>query len=291
MKRYLIILVTLFALACEDTEKVDQLQKQVDSLKSVTSVDQTVMNEYLKAFNDIQANLDKIKEQENILAVKTEGDLELDENSVESINNDILAMYELIKKDKQRLSLLENKLRKSHSGNKELKRAIASLKNKVSEKDLMIENLTSELEKKNVDLSELNTKIQEMDSTLASISYSNLSKDSTINEQDEQLNTAYYIIASKKVLKDKGILKSDGGFIGIGSNTKIKLKENEFTQFDLREQSEFNLKNSRKVQIFTDHPEDSYELVKNSDGKYEKLLVKDTEKFWKMTKYLVVSLK
>ena len=129
MKPYLILLlIPIFLFSCGETKEEIRLKKQVDSLMSITSEDQVAINEYLKAFNEIQENLNEIKEKEKIITTKTVGDVELEEADVESINNDILAIYEMMQENKKKLAYLRNKLNKSNSKNVELQRTIKLLK-------------------------------------------------------------------------------------------------------------------------------------------------------------------
>ncbi|MCD4794127.1 MAG: hypothetical protein K8R54_12890 [Bacteroidales bacterium] len=291
MKHYLFLLLIPLMFACGESKEEIRLKSQVDSLMSITSEDQVTMNEYLKSFNEIQMNLNEIKEKENIITTQTVGDVELEDTDVEAINNDILAIYELMQENKKKLAYLRNKLDKSNSKNKELRTTIKLLNNSIVQKDIELTDLRSQLVQKNIDITELNLKIAAMDSSLAEMSFESVVKDSLITDQDVKLHTAFYIIDTKKNLKNKGILKSDGGFIGIGSNTKVKMKESEFTEVDIRETMEFSLNETKKVQLITDHPEGSYKFEQSADGKYIKLKVINADDFWKMSKYLVISVK
>ena len=291
MKHYLFLLLIPFFFACGESKEEIRLKKQVDSLTSITSEDQVIMSEYLKAFNEIQLNLNEIKEKENIITTLTTGDVELEETDVEAINNDILAIYELMQENKKKLAYLRNKLDRSNSKNNELKTSIKLLNNSIAQKDVELTDLRSQLEEKNIDITELNERIAEMDKSLAEMSFDNVTKDSVITDQDVKLHTAFYIIDTKKKLKEKGILESDGGFIGIGSNTKVKMVESEFTEIDIREIMEFSLDKIKKIQLITNHPDGSYEFEKSSGGEYIKLKVINADDFWKMSKYLVISVK
>jgi len=291
MKKFLVLLFIPFLFSCGESEKEIQLKKQVDSLLSITSEDEASINEYLKAFNEIQMNLNEIKEKENIITTRTVGDVELEDTDVEAITNDILAIYELMQENKKKLGYLRNKLDKSNSKNKELRTTIKLLNDNIVQKDLELSDMRMKLAQKDIDISELNFKIAEMDSVMANITYENIQKDSVITTQEDKIHTAFYIIDSKKSLKDKGILESDGGFIGIGSNKKVKLNDREFTEIDIREVLEFSLNNAKKVQLITDHPEGSYDLIQDNKGKYKKIVISDADEFWKMSKYLVVTVK
>ncbi|NPA68584.1 MAG: hypothetical protein GXO50_08250 [Chlorobi bacterium] len=291
MKKYLVLLLIPLFFACGKSKEEIRLEREVDSLKRITSQDSESINEYLRVFNEIQQNINEIKQKENIITTKTTGDNELEETDVEAINNDILAIYEMMQENKKKLSYLRRKLAKSNNKNSELKKTIALLNENIARKDVEMADLRAQLQQKNIDISGLNAKLDSLNKSYNELSLENESKDVIIESQDAQINTAYYIIDSKKNLKEKGILESDGGFIGIGSNTKVKLNESEFKQIDIREVTSFDLNDAKKVQLITDHPEGSYELLKNDKGRYSELSVTNPEEFWKMSKYLVISVK
>jgi len=291
MKKYLLLLLIPLFFACGKSKEEIRLEKMVDSLQGITSEDQTAMNEYLKAFNEIQENINAIKEKENIITTKTVGDNELEDTDIEAINNDILAIYEMMQENKKKLAYLRTKLKKTNSKNIELKKTIELLNENIAQKDIEMADLRLQLQKKNIDISNLNQKIDSLNKDFNELTLENESKDVIIESQETQMNTAFFIVDTKKNLKDKGILESDGGFIGIGSNTKVKLKESEFKQIDIREVTEFPLNEAKKVQLITDHPENSYRFDKTSSKKFDKLVITNPEEFWKMSKYLVISIK
>jgi len=291
MKKYLILLLIPLFFACGKSKEEIRLEKQVDSLKSITSEDQESITSYLKTFNEIQENINTIKEKENIITTKTVGDNELEDTDVEAINNDILAIYEMMQENKKKLLYLRSRLNKSNSKNSELKKTIQLLNANVVQKDIEMTDLRMKLEQKNIDISGLNAKIDSLNQDFNELTLENESKDVIIESQETLMNTAFYIIDSKKSLKNKGILESDGGFIGIGSNTKVKLKESEFKQIDIRDSLEFSLNNAKKVQLITDHPDGSFRFEKATNGNYDKLIVTNPDEFWKMSKYLVISVK
>jgi hypothetical protein len=107
--------------------------------------------------------------------------------------------------------------------------------------------------------------------------------DNIVNIQDEMLNTGWYVYGTKKELKESKILVDgnvlkDGGF-----------DADYFTKIDIRNTIVIPL-NSKSVKILTTHPEDSYTLIKGSNGEYT-LRIKDPSIFWSVSKYLVVRVK
>ena len=48
-----------------------------------------------------------------------------------------------------------------------------------------------------------------------------------VEVKTEKLNTAFYAIGTAKELKEKGVTTKEGGFIGLGKSTKVKLAAEE----------------------------------------------------------------
>lgn len=291
MKRYLLLLIIPIVIsACGPTEKEKKLQAKVDSLTQVTGEDSQTINEYLKAFNEIQANLDEIKDKESIINSRASGDSELGEADVDAINTDISAIYELMQENKEKLSYLKKKLRNSGKKMSEFQATIERLTLETEQKKQEIDNLRTELEAKDVHIAELTEEVDSLETDLSDLENENIEKEETIGEQDKALHRAYYVVGSMNELKEKEVVTTEGGFIGIGGVKKINEDTEGFTTIDIREVTEFDLNNARKVTVITSHPDEAYEFEMNGK-EYSKLIVKDTLKFWKMSKYLVVSLK
>ena len=102
-----------------------------------------------------------------------------------------------------------------------------------------------------------------------------------IQQQDEELNTAYYFLANKKTLKEKGLKNLQGATINESLCTKV----------DIREFKELPL-GAKKAVILTNHPTNSYSLVK-SPGDDKNLILKITnyKTFWSVSKKLVIQVK
>ena len=101
------------------------------------------------------------------------------------------------------------------------------------------------------------------------------------DEQVAEMNTVYYIAANKKSLKENGILTS-----------KYILRENVptemFTKSDKRDLNEITIE-AKKVVVLSSHPMSSYTINKTETTNV--LQITNTEQFWSVTKYLVISTK
>ena len=107
------------------------------------------------------------------------------------------------------------------------------------------------------------------------------------------MNEAFFAMGSYKELKNKGILEKEGGFIGIGRNKVLTdtFDNNYFSKVDIREVKRIPVF-SKKAEIITDHPTDSYELTETEDEKMIAYLeIKKPDDFWKASRYMVIEVK
>ena len=267
-----------------NSDELQRLQAQNDSLRSVATTGGVKIDEYFAAFNSIQENLNKIKEKEKIISVKAGSGKELDETSADQINNDILSIYELMQKNKQTINDLNNKLQKNGLKNKEMAKTIQLLTEQINSKDSEISDLKDQLAKLNLDVQQLESQMAVIDSTLREEQRLSDEKSEIISSQDEALNTVYYVVGSKKELMNHNIVAKDGVFKGLKIGPGMD--KDYFTKVDLRSCNSINL-NVKKAQILSNHPSGSYKLVQKGKT-VEKIEITDPLKFWENSKILVV---
>ncbi len=115
-------------------------------------------------------------------------------------------------------------------------------------------------------------------------------KDAIIASKVKDLNRAFYIVASKDNLLEKGIVDKQGKVLFFGG--RIAMKQNfdtkDFTKIDISELREIPINAAKSdVTLVSTHDADTYQLVEAGDGK-STLKIKDADRFWKSAKYLVV---
>ena len=98
-----------------------------------------------------------------------------------------------------------------------------------------------------------------------------------------QLNECYYVVGSKKELKEHNIIK--GGFLRKTKLMQDDFEQGYFTKADKRELNKLNL-HSKKAKVMSNHPKGSYSLV--DEGGIKMLVIEDAAKFWSLSNYLVV---
>jgi hypothetical protein len=109
----LVIPVMLLAAGCnQNTEEITALKATNDSLLSIGIVKDSMVVDFVNAFNEIQANLDSIKMKEKIISKSTSGGSEINARTKDQINSDINQIYKLQLDNRAMLSTLRFKLKK-----------------------------------------------------------------------------------------------------------------------------------------------------------------------------------
>ena len=225
---------SLFLISCgsgkEEAEKAreDSLKNVNQNLSGQVVAKDSAIFGFIRAFNEIQDNLDVIKDKEKILST-SEGKGELSQDKKQQIIGDIQAIYDLMVKNKQKLSLVNKKLKKANLRIAEFEKMIERLNQQIAEKDSEIAELKTQLEKMNIELSEVTMNYQAAQQML--------------EEKTSKLNKAFYAFGTSKELIEQGVLTKEGGFIGIGRAEKLKDNFNKsyFTQIDASETSSIQL--------------------------------------------------
>jgi DNA repair exonuclease SbcCD ATPase subunit len=229
------------------------------------------LQEFVNSFNEIQENLNAIKEKEKIVTASSQsGDVKSKE---ETIKEDIQAIYDLMAKNKNRIGSLSKKLKNANSKIAGLEQMIATLQAQIDAKDGEISDLKAQLESKNIELSNIVMNLENVEAESSA--------------KTEKLNTAFYAFGTSKELKEKNVITKEGGFIGMGKSTKLKDDFNKeyFTKVDASQVTSINI-GAKKAKIITSHPTSSYKLV--GEKTVEKIEILNAEDFWSNSKYLVI---
>jgi len=267
---------SLFFSSCGSNEKeanplADSLSSVNNDLSGQLTEKEKALQDFVTAFNEVQDNLNAIKEKEKIVTASSKtGDVKSKE---EQIKEDIQAIYDLMSKNKNRISSLSKKLKDSNSKIKGLEEMIANLQAQIDAKEGEIADLKSQLEAKNIELSNIQMNLETVEAESSA--------------KTEKMNTVYYAIGTKKELIEKNVITKEGGFIGIGKSTKVKDDFNKeyFTKVDASQTSSISI-GAKKAKILSNHPSSSYKLI--GEGKVEKIEITNTEDFWSSSKYLVI---
>jgi septal ring factor EnvC (AmiA/AmiB activator) len=274
------LMFVILAVSCNNAE-VEQLRQENEDLKKeLDQRDEDVKN-FMQVFNEIEENLAQVRAKEKLI-VKNSASNE-NGDRVASVKSDIRAIDDLMQKNRENLKNLSDKLKSSKGANNELKRMIDNMETMIKDKDREIMELVGQLE-------DLNFEVQDLYSSISDLKLENLEQSRMIDLKEKELNTAWYIIGSKKELKEKGVITNEGGIIGIGAVKTLAedFDEGMFTKIDIREQTVFPI-DGKKVSLVTTHPADAYLMRKGEDEKhYTSFEITRIEAFWKNSKYMVL---
>jgi len=283
----LVALVALFITSCQSksTQIVD-LKTSNDSLKSVLFERDSLMNDMMETFNQIEQNLAFIKEQRNIIAVNSNTP-EVEKSKKEEILQDVQDLANLLQESKTRLDKLSRQLKANGVKIASLEKHIADLSDSLLTRNSEVLTLTQELEKKNYEVTVLTEQ-------LVAIETVNAQQDEVIQEQEStinDLNKGYYVLGTAKELKEKGLISKEGGVLGIGKTKNLSTQANTsyFTEFDIRQLSSIAI-DAKEARLITEHPAGSFEFVTENE-KVATLAIKDNAEFYKFSKFVVIELK
>ena len=280
MKKLLIMAVCgVLALASCNQDKKSALtpaEIQNDSLRSIISARDNEINDMMGTLNDIQQGFAEINEAENRVTIAKDGERA---DKATQVKENIQFIAQRMKENRVLIKKLQQQLRETGFKGDAMKKTLSQLTNQLSRKETDLKQLRAELESKNIHIKELDENLTKEKENLQTESNQ---KTETINTQDKQLNTGWYVFGTKSELKAQRIL--DGGKVLQGAFNK-----NYFTKIDIRVNKEIKLY-SKSVRLLTAHPGSSYTLTTDTNGQYV-LRITDPQTFWSTSKYLVVQVR
>ena len=276
---------TLLVSCGQNSAEYKKLKAENDSLKIENTKSSSEMNEILSILNDVEADIQSIRDAENYLNIQQQTGGEFSKSNREQIKQNMQWISETLKKNKETINQLEDKLKKSGIQSSALKKTINRLSSELDQKATMIVALQEDLAKKNVRIQELDEMVSSLNEDVESLATTAAAQSEKLNEQDKALNTAYYCFGTSKELKDQKIL-SGGGLFSKSKVLQSGFNKDYFISVDIREVKEIPLF-AAKAKLKSNHPEGSYEFVKDEDGNLT-LNITDPKTFWSLGKYLVI---
>jgi uncharacterized protein (DUF3084 family) len=266
----------------KSTEEATMLENQKLDLATELNQRDSIINEWVLAFNEIESDIRKITARENMLTMQSMNP-EISRDKKQEILNEIKLIKDLIDQNKKKIASLNAQLRKSGVNIAGLQAQIDTLDATITRRDSDIAALRMELVDRDFEIGELHKEVDTMKTTLAD-------KELMISEQFDEMNKAYVVSGTFRDLKEKGLLAREGGILGIGAKESLQensIQEELFTQVDITETRTIPV-NSKSAKLVTDHPANSYELVKDASDMVAYIEIKDPTAFWKISKYAVV---
>ena len=282
MKKLLFAVVCALAfLACKQGKSdADLAGAQLrDSLNRVIEQKDTEINDLMSTMNEIEEGFREINEAENRLSLARDGE---GANREQRIRENLQFIQSTMKQNRELIAKLQRQLREGSIKGDQLQRTIENLTKQMEEKDKQLQQLREELDAKDIHIMDLDEKIANLNTNVDNLTEEGNRKTQKINDQDQQLHTAWYVFGTKDELKEQRIY--DGGKVLQGN-----FNRSYFTKIDIRVTKEIKLY-SRSAKMLTVHPASSYTLQRDANKQYV-LRITNPQQFWSTSKYLVIQVK
>lgn len=282
MKKLLFAVVCALAfVACKQGKSdADLAGAQLrDSLNRVIEQKDTEINDLMSTMNEIEEGFREINEAENRLSLARDGE---GANREQRIRENLQFIQSTMKQNRELIAKLQRQLREGSIKGDQLQRTIENLTKQMEEKDKQLQQLREELDAKDIHIMDLDEKIANLNINVDNLTEEGNRKTQKINDQDQQLHTAWYVFGTKDELKEQRIY--DGGKVLQGN-----FNRSYFTKIDIRVTKEIKLY-SRSAKMLTAHPASSYTLQRDANKQYV-LRITNPQQFWSTSKYLVIQVK
>lgn len=280
-KLMLVALSSLLMVGCGQQKANKDLEMTTlrDSLNQIISQKDNEIDGMMETFNDIEAGFREIDAAEGRVALARQGE---GANAKERIRENMEFIKDAMARNKELINKLRQQLRESTIKGNALKTTIENMMKQIEEKDKKIQALIEELDAKDIHISRLDEEVANLNTNVSNLTEETNQKTQTINTQDKQLNTAWFVFGTKSELKQQHILED-------GKVLQANFNQNYFTKIDIRVDKEIKLY-SRSAKMMTSHPAGSYTLDRDANKQYI-LRISDPQKFWSTSKYLVILVK
>ncbi len=283
-KNWILLLVMgLMVVSCtnvKESKEYKELQAQRDSLMMSSAGVESEAAEMMEVISEVEANFARIREAEKYIATQSAQGGEMTQDTRQRVQENFRMINEILQRNKAQLEQLN---RKQSAGSKE----IASLKNTIS-------RLNAEMLESSNRMAELQNELALKDEQIAllaedvtALAQEAEQQSAIIREQDKSLHTAYYVFGTASELKEQKILS--GGFLQQTRVLQDTFNQEYFLKIDIREVTQIPLY-APKGKLWSTHPEGTYEFVKGDDANLT-FVITDTQRFWSLTKYLIIEVK
>ena len=282
MKKILFFAACLFALvACDNGKSSSDMSGagQQDSLQKVIEQKDNEINDMMGILNEVEEGFRLINEAENRVSVAKDGE---GANRQQRIRENMQFIQQRMAENRELIAKLQKQVKNGSIKSEQLQKTIENLTKELEAKNNQIKDLYAQLEAKDIHIEELDRTVSTLNKNVNTLQDDNAKKANTINAQDKQINTAWYVFGTKKELKEQNILVD-------GKVLQGNFNKNYFTKVDIRSLKALKLY-SKSAKMLTMHPSSSYKLERDAQKQYV-LHITNPQLFWSTSKYLVVQVR
>ena len=256
-------------------------QQERDSLQRIINEKDMELDDILGTFNEVQEGIRRINEAEGRVTIAETGPESASTKEVIRDNMDFIK--EAMEQNREMIAQLQEKLKNSSIKNTKMQKTIENLQAQIEAQAARIQELEATLAEKEALIESQGEAIAGLSNNVAALTEDNRAKAEKVQAQDKELNTAWFVFGTKSELKEQKILTK-------GDVLKSEdFNKDYFTKIDIRYDKDIKFY-SKSAQLLSTHPAGTYQLTKDKQGQYE-LHITNPQKFWSVSKYLVVQVK
>lgn len=271
-----LLLVLLLSSCSNRNAMIEKILKERDSLLLSLHDKSVEFENYEQAVEIMNATLDSIAKLENLIFLTTEES----PASKEEMEYNLMRFETILHQQSEKVRQLEEMLSLSRDSTDQSMRLIEHLKEQIEVKNHQIAQLKSGLELNSFDLARMREKVTSQDKLIHELNSKSKMQMEALAVQDSILNSGYVLIASKRELRQMGLIKGrqlvSDALQGVAK----------FTAVDIRDWNEVCFQAARP-RILTAMPLSSYEFKSQEDGVWM-LNISNVPDFWCASRFLVI---
>lgn len=288
MKKFLIgimCLGVLYSCNVKNSDEYKRLQIERDSLMQLNASETKQVSDLMSIVNEVEENFAQIKEAEKYLNIESNTKGELSTDSKDRIRSNFQMINEILKKNKSDIETLNKRLKNTTGQNAtHLKQTISRLESELEQRTTAINELKTVLAQKDQQINQLATEVNNLNDNVKTLASKNTEQAAQLKQQDQTLNTGYYIFGTARELKEAKVVT--GGFLSSPKVLKESIDKSIFLKIDIRDVKEIPVY-AKKAKILSDQPVDSYSIVKDQNGQAI-IRILDYKKFWSLSQFLII---
>jgi len=279
---FLCLFPLLISCGINERHENHKLKKEIQQLKLESQEKDSAIGQFFGILNEIENNLSVIKQKQQVISKSATEQNEIRKSVRDQIDEDIQTINFLMDLSREKIASFSSQLQRSTLKISSLEQLIKQLNEKLDKKDQEINELKQQLIKLNFSIETLNARIDTLVDEKIKLNLK-------LAEQEDELNTAWYAIGTRKELVDNKVIDRTGGLLGIGKSSKLKpeFNRNYFIKVNIQSCFKINLY-VKKAKLITPHPEKSYQLVRDANNRISYLTITNPEEFWSASKFLVI---
>lgn len=273
--------VLLLTSCAGNQKKIDDDSLKIAALTSQYEEATSFNDSLMLLMGDIYTGLDSINMQEGLLYNMKAGD---SANRREEIRQNLSNIKARLDANRALIAKMEAQLKASGNDNSVQAKTIAQLKAHIEQQDKKIARLESDLASARGQIEDLNTQVAETQEQVKAETAAKEEAQQATVAAENAANRVYYAIGTGKELKANGLLEKK--FLGATKVMKGDYNEAYFTTADKRTLTMIPT-GAKKMKIWSNNPQGSYEIVDNADGTKTVKITNPTA-FWSITPYLII---